>query len=233
MPTSELHDTTAVILAGGLGTRLKSVVPDRQKVVAPVAGRPFIFQLLTQLDDAGVRKVVLCTGYQADQVAITLGKAYRDIRLEYSAEPSPLGTAGALRNALPLLDSDPVLVLNGDSYCEVDLPDLFKIHQGPATLVVREVEDTTQSGRVDFDESGKIISFIEKGAISGPGWINAGIYLLGRDLLKSIPAGGAVSLERDIFPTRIGYGLRAFRTRGRFLDIGTPDSYSRAQKVFI
>src|SRR5882724_6146944 len=120
MPES-LEHIPAAILVGGLGTRLRTAVPDRQKVVAPVGGRPFVFRLLDQLADAGLQRVVLCTGYKAEQVAELVGTAYRGLSISYSTEPMSLGTAGALRQTLPLLDSDTVLAMNGDSFCEINL----------------------------------------------------------------------------------------------------------------
>ena len=230
-----LHNLTAAILAGGQGTRLRTAVADRQKVVASVAGRPFLMRLLDQLAGAGLRRVVICTGYKAEQVAEMAGQEYRGMSLRYSPEPAPLGTAGALRNALPLLESNPVLAMNGDSFCEADLAAFWRAHceHGAAgSMAIREVADTRQSGRVSFDAAGVINSFVEKGASTGPGWINAGIYLLGRPLLESIPAERVVSLERETFPAWIGRGLRAFPTTGKFLDIGTPESYAAAQEMF-
>ncbi len=227
-----LKHVTAAILAGGQGTRLRAVVADRQKVVAPVAGRPFLYRLLDQLADAGVRRIIICTGYQSGQVSDAFGETYRDIELRYSAEAEPLGTAGALRQALPLLDSDPILALNGDSFCETELPSLLAAHQSQATIVVREVPDTTQSGRVEFDTTGAVTSFIEKGQTTGSGWISAGVYLLNLEVLASVPVGRAVSIEREVFPVLVGRGLRVFRTDGRFLDIGTPESYANAQRYF-
>lgn len=230
-----LDNLTAAILAGGQGTRLRAVVVDRQKVVASVAGRPFLMRLLDQLADAGLRRAVICTGYKSEQVAELAGREYRGMSLRYSPEPGPLGTAGALRLALPLLESDPVLVMNGDSFCETDLAAFWRTHRernATSSIVVREVADTSQSGRVSYDANGAVTSFVEKGASAGPGWINAGIYLLGRALLEGIPAGRPVSLERETFPAWIGRGLCAFPTTGKFLDIGTPESYAAAQKLF-
>ncbi len=230
-----LDNLTAAILAGGLGTRLRAAVADRQKVVASVAGRPFLMRLLDQLADAGVRRVVICTGYKAGQVAELAGSEYRGMSLRYSPEPGPLGTAGALRLALPLLESDPVLAMNGDSFCETDLRAFWRTHRerkAVGSMVIREVADTSQSGRVSYDANGAVTSFVEKGASAGSGWINAGIYLLGRTILENIPADRPVSLERETFPAWIGRGLYAFPTAGKFLDIGTPESYAAAQKLF-
>src|ERR1051326_2058538 len=150
-----LEHIPAVILVGGLGTRLRPLLPDHQKVVAPVAGRPFVFRLLDQLADAGLKRVILCTGYKAEQVGELVGTDYRGLSISYSPEPAPLGTAGALRQALPLLHSDPVLAMNGDSFCEVNLGALWDAHResrANATLVVIEVPETREGGRVTFDE---------------------------------------------------------------------------------
>jgi NDP-sugar pyrophosphorylase family protein len=230
-----LGNIPAVILVGGLGTRLRSLLPDQQKVVAPVAGRPFVFRLLDQLAGAGLQRVILCTGYKAEQVSELIGASYRGLNIAYSPEPAPLGTAGALRQALSVINSDTVLVMNGDSYCEVNLSALWESHRRSAangTLVVTEVPETRDGGRVTFDDAGAITSFVEKGTCHAAGWMSAGIYLLQRAVLEGIPSGRAVSIEKEIFPAWIGRGLHAFRTTGKFLDIGTPESYAVAQQVF-
>lgn len=234
MPDRFAH-IPAVILVGGLGTRLRAAVPDHQKVVAPVGGRPFVFRLLDQLADAGLKRVVLCTGYKAEQVAELVGTNYRGLSISYSSEPSPLGTAGALCQALSMIDAETVLAMNGDSFCEVNLAamwDAHRQHKANATLVVIEVPQTREAGRVAIDDQGAITSFVEKGTTTGSGWINAGIYLLERHVLESIPVGRAISIERETFPSWVGQGLYAFKTTGKFLDIGTPESYSVAQQVF-
>jgi NDP-sugar pyrophosphorylase family protein len=234
--TKNLKDLTAVILAGGLGTRLRPVVSDRPKVLAMIQGRPFMSYLLDQLVSAGIRSVVLCTGYQGEQVKSTLGHSYRTLELIYSQEPSPLGTGGALRQALPLLQSDPVLVLNGDSFCELNLSSFFQwheAHEARASLALVQRPETKRYGRVDLGPNGDVIRFNEKGTESGPGWINAGIYLLAGVLLKTIPPDGAVSLEQEMFSRWIGRALYGYPSRGRFLDIGTPESYAMAEQFFM
>jgi NDP-sugar pyrophosphorylase family protein len=231
----DLSTTTAVVLAGGLGTRLHSVVSDCPKGLAQVGGRPFLTFLLDQLDAAGVRRAVLCTGYLGEQVKETFGDKYRGLHLLYSQEHSPLGTGGALRLAVPVLASDPVLVLNGDSYCEADLaalPDWRREHRAKATLLLTHVPDTQRYGRVTIDEQGAVLAFEEKGTVVGPGWINAGIYVLSHRLLLTIPGTGTVSLEREVFPAWIGHGLFGCPGDGRFLDIGTPESYGAAEEFF-
>jgi D-glycero-alpha-D-manno-heptose 1-phosphate guanylyltransferase len=233
--TKNLADITAVILAGGLGTRLRPVVSDRPKVLAVIRGRPFITYLLDQLASAGIQSVVLCTGYQGELVKASLGDSYRTIELIYSQEPSPLGTGGALRQALPLFQTDPALVLNGDSFCDLNLSGFFQwheTHEARATLALVQMPKTQRYGRVDLGPDGDVIRFNEKGTESGAGWINAGIYLLTRPLLQAIPKEGPVSLERDLFPAWMGRGLYGYPGEGRFLDIGTPESYAIADEFF-
>jgi histidinol-phosphate phosphatase family protein len=230
-----LSETTAVVLAGGLGTRLRQVVGDRPKGLAQIAGRPFLMFLLDQLDAAGVQSAVICTGYLGSQMQETLGRQYGNLRLTYSQEPSPLGTGGAVRLALPLLTSDPVLVLNGDSYCQADLPalaDWHRRHRAEATVLLTRVPNVARYGRVTVDEHNAVVAFEEKGAAVGPGAINAGIYLLSRRFMESIPAAGPASLEREVFPAWIGRGLFGCPAGGRFLDIGTPESYAAAEEFF-
>ena len=227
---------TAVILAGGLGTRLRSVVPDKPKVLADVGGRPFIEYLLDQLAQAGVQSVVLCTGYLGDQIQDRLSTAYNKIALHYSREPHPLGTGGALRLALPMLESDTVVVLNGDSYCGARLNEFVVWHtkrQSHATILLTETEDTRRFGRVQIDDKGRILRFSEKTDTQGPGWINAGIYLVERQMIESIETGRAVSIEREVFPGWIGKGLHGFPSEGRLWDIGLPSAYAQANAELV
>ena len=225
---------TAAILAGGLGTRLRSVVADRPKVLADVRGRPFLTYLLDQLTAAGLKCVVLCTGYMGDQVYKMFGYSYGGLRLAYSQESSPLRTAGALRLALPLFTSDCVLVMNGDSFCHIDLSAFFKwhcAHGATATLALVRTNDSARYGRVHVNADGVVFSFDEKSGKGAPGWINTGVYLLTRSLIETIPEKRAISLEREMFPAWIGRGLCAYRTEGRFLDIGTPEAYAAAEQI--
>ena len=226
-----LANITAVILAGGFGTRLRSVVSDRPKVLAEIGDRPFLEYLLDQLVAEGVKSVVFCTGYLGDQVQDRLGTSYRTLALRYSREPQPLGTGGALRLALPMLDTDPVLVMNGDSYCDARLDALATSHANrgaPATILLAETDDTRRYGRVEIDDQGCVLRFSEKTNDLNPGLVNAGIYLVSRTLIGSIASGRAVSLEREVFPEWIGRGLCGFRSQGRLWDIGVPESYARA-----
>lgn len=231
----DLRHLSAAILAGGLGTRLRAAVSDKPKVLAEVNGRPFIAYLLDRLADAAIRRVILCTGYMAEQVCATLGNRYREMELLYSQEQVPLGTGGALRQALPLLDGSPVLVLNGDSFCDFDLPLLARQHAASgalASLALATVPDIGRYGAVELGAGQVIVRFEEKGTRQGEGLINAGVYLLARSLIESLPAQESVSLERDLFPILVGNGLFGFPQSGRFIDIGVPSDYYAAIAFF-
>ena len=234
-PSADLSDITAAVLAGGFGTRLRSVVSDRPKVLAEVGGRPFLAYLFEQLVAAGCRSVVLCSGYLGEQIYRVFGEHYGSLRLRYSQEPNPLGTAGALKFALPQIISDPVLVLNGDSFCGIDLECYVRWHcdRGAAgSMALSRVLSSERYGSVKLDEEARITSFLEKQQSPGPGWINAGVYLLSHEILASIPEGENVSLEHDVFPDWTGRGLYGYYSRAHFLDIGTPEAFSSAEQFF-
>ncbi len=228
-----VSDLTAVILAGGLGSRLRSVIGNSQKVMAKVGEKPFVERIFKQLERVGIRKVVLCVGFMSEQVQEYFGDKFGEIEIKYSIEQLLLGTGGALRFALSQIESDPFLVLNGDSFYDADLGEFFKAHQAraaAASLVLAEVPDTRRYGRVDSNESDEITDFEEKGAVTGPGWINAGIYLLSRSVFEDVPKGHNISLERTIFPALIGNGFYGHHSSVKgFIDIGIPESYEQAK----
>ena len=231
----KLAELNAVILAGGLGTRLRSVVQDRPKVLAEIAGRPFLTYLLDQLIKVNIGEVVLCTGYRSHQVRDTLGDRYRGLGITYSVETFPLGTAGALRMALALFRSDPVLVMNGDSYCDAEFGSFWQWHrrrEAVTSLLLTKADDAQRFGQVQVADDGAVTAFQEKGASAGSGLISAGIYLMSRNLISSIPGGTSVSLEREVFPRWVGHGLYGFETESRFMDIGTPDTFAGAGSFF-
>jgi D-glycero-alpha-D-manno-heptose 1-phosphate guanylyltransferase len=226
---------TAAILAGGFGSRLRPVVPDRPKVLAVVNGRPFIAVLLDQLAASGAESVVLCTGYLGEQVEAEFGAVYGNLNLLYSLEKSPLGTAGALRLALPLFGDGSIVVMNGDSFCDVPVKELLRWHRGRAaraTVLLCEIADTSRYGRVRVADDDRIVGFEEKDGTGGAGWINAGVYVIEREVLETIPSDRAVSLEREMFPAWIDRGVYGFKSRGRFIDIGIPETYAAAGRFF-
>ncbi|HRD67641.1 MAG TPA: nucleotidyltransferase family protein [Candidatus Competibacter sp.] len=231
----DLVNPTAVILAGGLGTRLRSIIENQPKVLAEVSGHPFLKYILDQLIAWQIKDVVLCTGHLGEQIEARFGTDYQGLRLRYSRESIPLGTAGALRLALPSIQSDTALVLNGDSYCAADFAEFWRQHcarQATATMLLVNNPDTRRFGSVQIATDGRILQFEEKKEGSKSGRINAGVYLLARDLLQSIPTTRPVSLEREIFPTWIGEDFYGHLAAGPFLDIGTPESYALAEKFF-
>lgn len=224
-----------VILVGGKGTRLRSVVPEQPKPLAPVAGHPFLEWLLRGLYRQGVRRVVLSTGQWAEQIDAFAAqiRAMRDpdLDLECVRDPRPMGTGGALRNALSAVRTNPVLAMNGDSYCAFDLSDLARAHvkrRARASLVLTRVADTSRFGSVTLDGDDRILDFHEKSRSAGPGLVNAGVYLLEREALEEIASDREVSLERDVLPGWVGGALYGVEVEGPFIDIGTPESYARS-----
>jgi NDP-sugar pyrophosphorylase family protein len=230
-----LIDIPAVLLVGGRGTRLRSVVNDRPKPLALVGGRPFLCYILEQLAAAGVRTALLCCGYRGELVEHTFGRRFDRLELEYQHETQPRGTAGALLEALPRLVSPTILVANGDSYCASDLRLLVHRHRlrrAAATLLLTEVDEASRYGRVECNGDGRIVRFVEKGSCNAPAVISAGMYLFERDVLQSLVALRPTSLEHDVFPHLIGRGLCGHVGGGAFLDIGTPESYAQAESFF-
>jgi NDP-sugar pyrophosphorylase family protein len=229
----------AVILCGGLGTRLSGALAGLPKALAPVGGRPFLDYVLANLASAGVREIVMCTGYRSESIEGEYGADARTgLSVVYSAESVPMGTAGALKRAAPLIYSDPFLVLNGDSFLALDFCKLLAHHraaQATATLALARVASADRYGAVTLDTNGKIRSFLEKResaqvpATAGA-LINAGIYVFDRTVLGLIPPPPpAVSLERQILPALIGRGLFGFASDAFFIDIGIPEDYALAQ----
>ncbi len=227
----------AMILVGGKGTRLRSAVSDRPKPMAEVAGRPFVEWLLALLHDQGIRRVVLCTGHLGEQVEAHFGDGRRwDMELHYSRDPFPLGTGGAVRHGLDQIQGDRFLVLNGDSYCRCDIQTLTDVHLSrgaKATLWLVETDDCRRFGSVILAADGAVESFMEKSSRAAGGLVNAGVYLIERQVAETIPAGRLVSLETEFFPGLIEQGLFAVAGQESFIDIGTPQSYAGAGQFII
>ena len=223
----------AIVLAGGLGTRLRSVVPDLPKPMAPVAGRPFLAWVLDRLAEAGFERAVLAVGYRHEVIRDHFGEDYRDMRLLYSVEDRPLGTGGAIRLAAEHVTAPLVFVLNGDTYLELDYRAMLAAHRqshARLSVAVCKVADVSRYGALEL-EAGHLHGFHEKGR-AGPGFINAGVYLLAPELLQQVPAGEPFSFEQQLLVPRV-QDLRphAFVTTGRFIDIGIPEDYDRAQRL--
>jgi NDP-sugar pyrophosphorylase family protein len=221
----------AIVLVGGLGTRLRGVVSDVPKPMAPVRGRPFLSFVLDRLVDAGFTGVVFAAGYRHDTLRAHFGADYRGLPLAYSIEAEPLGTGGAIRLAWDRIGEPEVFALNGDTYAEVDLRAMQAEHlrARPAlTVAICHVPDAARYGALDL-AGDRVLGFSEKGR-SGPGWINAGAYLLGSGLRDFFPRRDPFSFEHDLLARHVE-AIRpvAFRSTGRFIDIGTPEDYVQAE----
>jgi NDP-sugar pyrophosphorylase family protein len=224
----------AFVLCGGLGTRLRTVLSDRPKSMAPVAGVPFLELLLQMLRVEGIQEVVLGTGHMAEQIERHFGNGRDlDLSIRYSREDEPMGTGGALKLAEGLL-SDPVVVLNGDSYVEWKLGSLLKLFHGKdaaLVMVLQAVADVSRYGSVTIDSDGRVIEFVEKGRRAGAGLINAGVYLLRKEIVAGLPPGKAVSLEKDVLPELISGKVYGLVSGGLFIDIGIPADLECAQTL--
>lgn len=222
----------AIILAGGLGTRLRDTVPDLPKPMAPVAGRPFLAYLLDQLVDAGFAHVILSVGYLHEKISTVFGASYRDASISYSIEEQPLGTGGALQQALTYCRSQHCVALNGDSYCEVETAALLsRIGHAGFAMVLQEVDDTSRYGRVVVDND-HVVGFTEKG-VAGAGLINAGIYGLSQGMFAGRGLPAKFSFEADYMMPLIGELRPPYMVAsGIFIDIGVPEDYARAQTLF-
>ncbi len=226
----------ALILAGGLGTRLRSVIgADLPKPMASFAGRPFLAWLMLQLRREGIRDIWLLTGHGAEFVEGYFGTGDSlAVRLRYSVEPAPLGTAGALRLVLPQLDGDRFLVTNGDSFLSAPLAPLVDAHLRAragrpsvgATLALTPSDDAARFGAVTLRSDGTIEAFREKDPTPAAGLISAGIYVIERAVLEAIPADRPVSLEREVWPTLLDGRLRGVVLEGRFTDMGVPHAFA-------
>ena len=230
-----LSEATGVILAGGLGTRLRLSVTDRPKVMAEVKGRPFITYLLDQLYKAGITKIVISTGYMADFIERTLGDSYKGLDIIYSRENKPLGTGGALKLAGQYMNGGYALVMNGDSFIEYDVQRFFNWHvmkRASMSMVLAWVDNVNRFGSIKVNAEDDVNCFVEKGNISGSGLINAGVYLMKQEIVDTIPDETPFSLEKQFFPYLVGRGLYGYQTSERFIDIGIPESFDKAQSFF-
>ena len=221
----------AIVLVGGLGTRLRAVVSDVPKPLAPVAGRPFVGWMLDLLAGCGIRRTILAAGYMADRVEATLGRQWQGMALDYSIEDQPLGTGGAIRKASTMLHGDGgVHVVNGDTFLRYQPGALEQaVHRAGASLgiALARVPDVARYGAVDVRD-GAVVAFREKGS-HGPGLINAGCYYLGDDALRALPDKAGFSFETEVLAPQVGRGIAVLEQTADFIDIGVPDDYFRVQ----
>jgi D-glycero-alpha-D-manno-heptose 1-phosphate guanylyltransferase len=231
----------AVVLAGGLGTRLRSAFAAGPKSMAPVGGRPFLDYLLSWLRSEGVKEVILCVGYKRTHIQKYVGKGRKwGLRVKYSIEKKLLGTGGAVKKAERLIPGKVLLVINGDTFLDANLKELTQFHRSRkalATLAVVNVEDVQRYGSLRMDGESRITAFLEKGERDASGKleegtrpINGGVYVFEKKLLRAIRPGRPFSLEKNVFPRLVArkqvYG---FLKGAYFMDIGVPDDFRRAQ----
>lgn len=222
----------AVVLAGGLGTRLRETVPNLPKPMAPVAGRPFLEYLLDHLIAGGINEMILSVGYRAESIEAHFGHRYRGATLRYAIEDEPLGTGGAIVHALRGEGPDPVLVLNGDTFLNIDVGALIRWYQSAPSqvaMVLRETPDVSRYGAVMLTGD-SVTGFAEKGK-TGPGLINAGLYVVMPEVLAAPGLPETFSFEADILQRHCDtLRPRAYVTDAYFIDIGVPEDFSRAQR---
>jgi NDP-sugar pyrophosphorylase family protein len=225
----------AILLCGGAGLRLRSVSGNAPKSLTNIGDRPFLELLLHQLRRHGFARAILAVGFRGDAIRSHFGDRALGLDLEYSTESTPLGTGGALRNALDFIHSDTALIMNGDSYTDADLSAFaadYRTARADFSMVVVPADGRADVGLVAVDPMGKVIGFKEKQISVGTGQVNAGIYIAAKRILREIPAGVQMSLEEELFPRWLAEGkyLRAFRYPGECIDIGTPERYRSAQE---
>jgi D-glycero-alpha-D-manno-heptose 1-phosphate guanylyltransferase len=220
----------AIVLAGGFGTRLRQVVADVPKPMAPVAGRPFLEILLGSLSQKGFSRVILSLGFMADKVSDHFGTRFAGMDIVYVVEDTPLGTGGAIRLALEVCSQDHIFVFNGDTYLDLDIQSLEQCWQANRHQIVvgRQVPDTSRYGRLVTD-GGRITCFSEKG-VTGLGLINAGCYVFDKNALAKFPLNQTFSIEADYLEHEVARAtVDVFVSQGMFIDIGIPEDYARAQ----
>jgi D-glycero-alpha-D-manno-heptose 1-phosphate guanylyltransferase len=230
LDTESVPDS-AFILAGGFGTRLRGVIDGLPKPMAPINGKPFLEYLIHFFKRSGIKKIVLLTGYLHESIeSYFRNGSHLGIQIEYSIEPSALGTAGALRNALSFAENAPLFFVNGDTFFPVNLADLYKVHRktnAMITMALKQMDDCRRYGMVDVDCQGKVVSFKEKQSDSiCSGLINGGIYLVNPSVIQKIPQGVSCSFEKEILPyEKQLYGVPS---TADFIDIGIPEDYQKA-----
>ncbi len=225
-----MEQVDAIILAGGLGTRLGNLVSNLPKVLLPVNGKPFLDILLHHLHKSGmIGKVILAIGYKAEKIIEHYKNSTTfNFSIVFSVETELLGTGGAIKKALGYSETDNVLVMNGDSYVDVNLEEMSAAHRTKKTamtVVIKEVPDASRYGRVVIDADGRVVAFEEKKSDLAGGYVNAGVYLFNRNLVNGVAEDQVLSWEKDLLPFFLGESVYGFISRGRFIDIGIPETY--------
>lgn len=221
----------AIILAGGKGTRLQSVVSNVPKPMALIGEKPFLMLLLQYLQSQGIEKVVLSVGYMYEIIQETFGESFNGLSISYSIESEPLGTGGAIAKAMTMVESQSVLVLNGDSFIKIDLEEIERkipTSENHSLLVLKEMNNVSRYGSVVLKD--EVITAFEEKQFKEKALINAGVYVLNKDIFKDKHLPEKFSFEKDFLEKEVEKGnLRGIVTNGYFIDIGVPEDYQKAQ----
>ena len=228
---------TAIILAGGMGTRLKTIISDLPKPMAPIMNVPFLTYQLNYLKHFGIKKVIFSVGYLSEKIIAHYNQSFENINIEYSIEKNPLGTGGGIRMAMSNLNEDLVLILNGDSFFDLNLEQFYNLHleqKAEFSLALRYVNRSERYGNIEFNSSNQITSFIEKNQLNQSGYINAGVYILSKKLyLQNTKPDINFSIEKDFFEKQLNQLIiKGFEFKDYFIDIGIPEDYLKAQDDF-
>jgi len=222
----------AIVLAGGLGTRLRATVPDLPKAMAPVNGQPFMEILLSLLEKKGIRRVVISVGYLSDMIIEHFGKSFNGIEIDYCVETELLGTGGAILAAFEKCQSDNILVLNGDTYIDVEqhIIEKFYLKTNSPSMVVKFVENTSKFGKVEISDD-LVTKFCGKNIV-GSGYINVGFYFLNKNQFLGFEPNKRFSFEEDFLPKKIGnIAMHAHETDADLIDIGTPHGFKLINQI--
>jgi len=224
----------AIILAGGKGTRLRSVVSDMPKPLAPINNIPFLTYIIHFLKKEGIKHIVLSVGYKWEMIKEIYGNSYEGINISYAVEETALGTGGGIALALKETKQDDILILNGDSFIDFNLNDFYLFHKkenSRLSFVLKEMKDFERYGSVEVNDN-KIIEFKEKKFIT-QGFINAGAYIAKRDIFNGLNLPERFSFEQDFLEKKVSEGyFYGYKTNGYFIDIGIPEDYNKAQIDF-
>ena len=223
----------AILLAGGLGTRLQKTVPDLPKPMAPVNGKPFIEYVIDYIIRYQVRKIILSVGYKHEAFATHFANDYKGCQVLFSVENEPLGTGGGIRKALEFADEPDVMVLNADTLFKIDISSLSSLHKkknADLTMALRKMNDVGRYGSVKIDEDTRVTGFAEKNENTGEGNINGGVYIFKNDFFKKLDLPEKFSFEKDCLEKYYStLNIYGYSSKGYFLDIGIPEDYNKAQ----
>ncbi len=224
-----LDRVEVIILAGGKGTRLRDIVSDVPKPMAPINGVPFLEVLIASLEKQGFKNFRLSIGYMAESIQTHFSQdKFNHLNLSYTFEEEPLGTGGAIQKSIQESSFSEFIVMNGDSYSECDFEKFISIN-GSYKIVLNEVEDASRYGSVEINKNNQVVAFLEKKQDIGKAFINSGIYFFSKEILSFLPEGRS-SIETDVFPKLLKEkSIQAYKTTGKFIDIGIPDDYQKAQ----